>query len=189
MPDSGEIKVTTEILLKAALFFAVSDSVFITVLARLVRPEDLLRLKWKLVGFMGLFFFLLFGSLVSIIFWESVYSYVFPLWARWIIPPVYGLLFAAVGLFFWWLAFRLHINAVVTFCLLGGVWGIATHLWAIYRGIMVKPPMLQGASPAAAVLIATFEFIFYWCVCLAIVSLGDYIRKQLSGRQIKSDGQ
>lgn len=189
MSDPNEIKVTTAVLLKGAFFFVLFDSVLITVLARLVRSEDLFRLKWKLVGFMGVFFFLLFGSLASIIFWDSVYSYVFPLWARWIIPPVYGLLFAAVGLFFWWLAFRLRTNAVVTFCLLGGVWGTATHLWAIYRGIMVKPPMLQGASPAAAVLIATFEFIFYWCVCLAIVSLGDYIRKQLSGKQIKSDGQ
>jgi hypothetical protein len=187
MPNSDEIKVTTAVLLKGALFFVLFDSVLITILARIVKSEDLLRLKWKLVGFMGLFFFLLFGSIASIIFWDSVYSYVFPLWARWIMPPVYGLLFAAVGLFFWWLAFRLHGNPVITFCLLGGTWGIVTHLWAIYRGIMVKPPMLQGASPAAAVLIATFEFIFYWCVCLSIVSLSEHIRKLLSGKQIKSD--
>lgn len=184
MSDLNQIKVTTEILLRGALIFAVIDAVFIIVLGRLVKPEDLHRLKWKLAGFIGFYFFLLFGAMCSIIFWDSVYSYVFPLWARWIIPPVYGLLFGAIGLFFWWLSFRLHTNAVVTFCLLGGVWGIATHLMAICRGIMTKPPMLQGASPAAAVIIATFEFIFYWCVCLAIVSLGEHIRKQLSGKQI-----
>jgi hypothetical protein len=189
MEGLDEIKVTTGILLKGALIFAIIDPVFIAVLARLIRPEDLLRLKWKLVGFMGLFFFLLFGSLVSIIFWDSVYCYVFPLWARWIIPPVYGLLFAAVGLFFWWLAFRLCANAVICFCLLGGAWGLATHLWAIYRGIMVKPPMLQGASPAAAVLIATFEFIFYWCICLGIVSLSEHLKGLLPSTQIKSGGK
>jgi len=34
-----------------------------------------------------------------------------------------------------------------------------------------KPPMLQGASPVAAVVIAIFEFTFYWCIILSVACL------------------
>jgi hypothetical protein len=53
---------------------------------------------------------------------------------------------------------------VVWYCLLGGFWGVVTHTLAVFSGIVSKPPPLQGASPAAAVGIALFEFTFYWCV-------------------------
>jgi hypothetical protein len=33
-----------------------------------------------------------------------------------------------------------------------------------HRGVVSKLPVLQGTSPAAAVVIAFFEFIFYWCI-------------------------
>jgi hypothetical protein len=48
---------------------------------------------------------------------------------------------------------------------------MVTHLWAVYRGIADKPPMLQGASPTAAVIIAIFEFMFYWCIILSAAAL------------------
>jgi hypothetical protein len=175
MAISDDIKVSTEILWKGALYFALIDIVFVTVLTRVVKPDDLIRLKKRLLIFMAFFFCLLFGSLASIIFWDSVYSYVFPAWARWIIPPCYGLLFALVGLFFWWLAFRLPANPVMNFLILGGLWGIITHICAIYRGILDKPPMLQGARPIAALTIAAFEFIFYWCVCLSFTKFFEYL--------------
>ena len=175
---SNEINVTSEILWKGALYFALIDIVFVATLTKLVKPHDLLRMKWKLVIFMAFFFCLLFGILVSIIFWDSVYSYVFPTWSRWIIPPSYGLLFSSVGLLCWWFAFRLPTNKVMNFCILGGLWGMTTHIWAIYRGILEKPPMLQGASSIAAVVIAIFEFIFYWCVCLSITSLIEHFRSR-----------
>jgi vacuolar-type H+-ATPase subunit I/STV1 len=93
---------------------------------------------------------------------------VFPPGARWIIPPLYGILFSMAGLLFWWIATRLKKYAVITFLLLGGLWGVITHVLAIMRGILEKPPMLQGSGPAAALTIAAFEFIFYWCICLSI---------------------
>ncbi|MFH0842132.1 MAG: hypothetical protein V1903_05875 [Bacteroidota bacterium] len=165
---SDDIKVTTEILLKGALFFLLIDTVFVSVLTRLIKAEDLVKMKWRLITVMALFFFLLFGSIVSIIFWDSVYSYVFPPRARWIIPPLYGILFSMAGLLFWWIATRLKKYAVIIFLLLGGLWGVITHVLAILRGILEKPPMLKGSSPAAALTIAAFEFIFYWCICLII---------------------
>src|SRR5574341_2154410 len=36
------------------------------------------------------------------------------------------------------------------------------------------PPALQGANPVAAVVIAIFEFIFYWCIILGVAALWDY---------------
>ena len=183
MISSDGIKVTSEILWKGALYFALIDIVLVTALTKLIKPHDLRRMKWKLVIFMAFFFCLLFGILVSIVFWDQVYSYVFPVWARWIIPPAYGLLFSSVGLLFWWLAFHLPANKVMNFCILGGLWGMTTHIWAIYRGILEKPPMLQGASSIAAIIIAIFEFIFYWSVCLAITSLIDHFRSHSPGNK------
>jgi hypothetical protein len=176
---SDDLKVTSEILWKGAFIFALIDIVVVTALSTVIKPDDLFRMKWRLIIFMAFFFFLLFGSIVSIIFWDSVYGYVFPAWARWIIPPSYGLLFSFVGLSFWWIAFRLPGNAVISFCLLGGLWGIISHLLAIRHGILEKPPMLQGASPIAALTIAAFEFIFYWSICLGLTKLIEYIHKLL----------
>lgn len=171
MINTNEMKVTTEVLWRGAVIFALIDMVFVAVVTRFVKPVELRSMKWRLFILMAVFFCALFGTVASLIFWEPVYSYVFPVWARWLIPPVYGLLFAFIGLFFWWLSFRLPLNPVTNFCILGGLWGIISHIWAIYRGILEKPPMLQGADPFAAVMIAAFEFIFYWCVCLSLTFL------------------
>ena len=168
---SGDLKVTTAILLKGAFVFAFIDLVYISALSRIVKTGDLAKMKRELLIVMFLFFFILLGSVMSIIFWYPVYSYVFPLWARWIIPPVYGLLFSLIGLLFWWLAVRVRKFQVIIFCLLGGLWGVFSHILAIARGILDRPPMLKGSSPAAALVIAFFEFTFYWCVCLTISRL------------------
>ncbi len=176
IPD--DIKVTNEILWKGAMFFALIDVILITILTRLVKPKDLFNMKWRLIIFMAIFFCILFGSIVSIIFWDSVYSYVFPSWVRWIIPPSYGLLFSLIGLFFWWLAFHLPTNPVMNFCILGGFWGFLTHILAIQRGILEKPPMLQGTSSISALTIATFEFIFYWSICLGFTFLIEHLRSK-----------
>jgi hypothetical protein len=173
-----DVKVTTDILWKGAIFFATIDVAFVTMVTRLIIPANFKKMKWRLVAIMSIFFCALFGIVASCIFWDSVYRYVFPDRARWIMPPVYGLLFASYGLFAWWLSFRLRTNPVLNFCLFGGLWGIITHVWAIYRGILEKPPMLQGADPIAALAIAAFEFIFYWCSCLMLAFLIQRIGKR-----------
>lgn len=167
----ADTKVTSEILWRGAFIFALVDIVFVTVLVRLIKPARFRQIKWTLAVTMAIFFTAVWGILASYYFWEPVYHYFFPEWARWLVPPVYGLLFGAVGFAFWWLALRLPGNAVISFCLLGGSWGMITHMWAIHRGLLQKPPMLQGASPVAAVIIAIFEFIFYWCFSLSIAFL------------------
>ena len=168
---SPDTKVTTQILWKAALIFALIDIVFVFILRRRIRFEAFRQFKWTLVLTSGIFWCLLLGIVMSWIFWEPVYHYVFPHWARWLIPPVYGLFFAVIGLFFWWIAMRFPRDPVLAWCLMGGLWGMITHIWAIYRGILDKPPMLQGASPVATVIMPIFEFIFYYCMILILTAL------------------
>lgn len=165
-----DFKITSEILWRGALIFAIIDAVYVLILAWRIKPARLRQLKWMLVVTMVIFWSALW-TWVLCYFWDSVYCYFFPEWTRWLIPPVYGLLFAAVGLVFWWLALRLPGNAVINFCILGGLWGMTTHLWAVYRGIVDRPPMLQGADPVAAIVIAVFEFMFYWCIMLSVALL------------------
>ena len=78
---------------------------------------------------------------------------------------------AGIGMILWESAQRFKFHPVIGYSLLGGLWGIGTHIWAVYRGVVEKPPMLQGASPVAAVVIAFFEYIFYWCVILSVAVL------------------
>jgi hypothetical protein len=74
----------------------------------------------------------------------------------------------AVAFGLWVIALRVKWNPVPTYCLLGGALGSLTHIRAVQLGVVTKPPMLQGASPLAAVVIAFFEFMFYWCTILLL---------------------
>ncbi len=165
-----DYKITTGILLQGALIFACIDSIYIPLLVWRIKPVIFRRIRWVLVGVTAVYWCALWVWVLKT-FWDPVYHYVFPAWARGIIPPAYGTLFAGVCLLFWWLALRLRGNPVLTFCLLGGLWGIITHLMAIALGIVSKPPVLQGAAPQAAIIIAFFEFMFYWCLILSVAAL------------------
>lgn len=165
-----DFKVTSQMLWMGTLIFALIDAGFISLLAWRIKPGAFRQFKWALVTTTAIFWSALWTWALAN-FWDSVYHYLFPTWARWLNPPAYGLLFAGVGLLFWWLALRIQGNPAVSFCLLGGLWGMITHLWAVFWGIVDKPPMLQGVAPAAAVTVAVFEFMFYWCIILSIAAL------------------
>jgi hypothetical protein len=163
-------KITSETLWLGTFIFSAIDAVFIPILAWRINVATFRRFKWILVITTAIFWSSLWTwGLVT--FWNSVYHYVFPAWAHWLIPPTFGLLYAGICLLIWWLALRLPGNAVVNFSLLGGLWGMITHLIAVSIGIVSKPPVLQGAAPAAAVIMAIFEFMFYWCIILTIAAL------------------
>lgn len=168
--DLEGVKVTSEILWRAALLFALFDTVLVAFLARFIEPALFRQLKRHVTLLSGMLWFLIWLAMV-IFFWKPVYHYVFPSWSRWIIPPLFGAAFALIGLLFWWLALQLKGNPVVNFFLLGGLWGMITHVWAIHQGILEKPPLLQGAGPVAASIMPVFEFIFYWCIILGVALL------------------
>jgi hypothetical protein len=160
-------KITTDVLWMGTLIFAVLDAVFVSILAWRINRGTFRRFKWAL-GLTSMLFWSALWTWGLATFWDSIYRYVFPAWAHWMIPPIFGLLYAGIGLFIRWLALRNRGNAVVNFCLLGGLWGMLTHVFAVSIGIVSKPPALQGAAPAAAVIFAIFEFMFYWCVVLSL---------------------
>ena len=161
------VKVTTEILIRAAMLFALFGMVLVAYLARFIEPELFLLLKWKVTIVAAAFWFVIWLVMV-IFFWEPVYHYVFSSVLRWFIPPLMAAFFALAGLFIWWAASHFTGHPVLSFCLLGGLSGIITHIWAIARGILEKPPMLQGVSPLAASIMPFFEFVLYWCIILGV---------------------
>jgi hypothetical protein len=163
-------KITTEILWQGALIFAGIDVFFIPILVWRIKPETFRHFKWTLVAVTAIYWCALWAWVLNN-FWDPVYHYVFPAWARGFIPPTYAVLFAGVSLFFWRLALRLGSNPVLYYCLLGGLWGMITHLLAISLGIITRPPAMQSAAPVAAVIIAIFEFMFYSCVILSLTTL------------------
>lgn len=177
--DWENVHVTTEVLWRGTLIFAPADLIFVLALAHFVTAERFREIRRLLPATSAVFWFLIWLVVAATVFWEPVYSYVFPAWARWLLPPAQALLFAALAALSVWAALRLPGRPVVTFCLLGGLWGSVSHVWAVYRGIMSKPPMLQGASPVAAVIFAFFEFTLYFCV-IVVITLA--VRRASSGR-------
>jgi len=178
-----DIKITTELLYQGALIFVLMDAIYIPLLIWRVSEETFRRLKWSLVIAAAFVWYGIWAWAIGN-FWETVYSYVFPAWAQTWVPWIAFVLAGCVALVLWMLALRLKWKVVLTYCLLGGALGSLTHIWAVYRGVVTKPPMLQGASPLAAVILAFFEYIFYWCNILAIARILDWMRTRLKNRSL-----
>lgn len=173
-----DIKITTELLYKGTLAFVLMDAVFVALLVWRVKEETFHRLKWPLVVAAAWVWFGIWSWAIGN-FWGTVYSYVFPSWAQTWAPWIAFVVAGAVALVLWVLSLRIKGKPVLFYCLCGGLLGSLTHIWAVYRGVVTKPPILQGASPFGAVVIAFFEYIFYWCVILALALLLDRVRNML----------
>ena len=161
---------TPDLMYRAAAVVALVDAAFAAVLWWRIGTEGVRRAKWAIAVVAGLFWFAMW-TWVHGIFWERVYSHVFPAWARWVVPPVYGAGFAALALGWRWIALRAGRWAVPAWVALWGVTGALTHTYAVYgRGLLEKSPMLQHLTPASAIVFATFEFGFYGCVMLTLAT-------------------
>jgi len=165
-------KLTSELFWVSALVTALIDVGLVLLLVWQIKPIRFRQLKWPVAGASLVFWSAMWAWAMWGSFWDLAYRYIFPDWARWVVPPSYGLLFGAVGLGIWWLAIRLPGNAVVNYCLLGGLASLPGHLWAIYgREMFHKVPILQGVRPASALVFGLFEFIVYWSLILIIAVL------------------
>lgn len=143
---------------------------FVLLLAWRIKPARFRQLTWALAGASAIFWSILWIAVLWA-YWDLCYRHIFPGWAGYLAPS-YGLLYAGVGLAFWWLALRLPGNAIVSFCLLGGLKSVPEHLWAIYGlGTLDKVPAFLGISPASVLVFAVFEYIFYWSIVLSIAVL------------------
>lgn len=182
---SDGLKITSGMLFQGALFFALLDVVFVPLLASRVSPDAFRRLGWAVALVAGAAWYGIWSWAIGN-FWESVYGYLFPAWGRIWIPILAGVIAAGVGAGLWALAMRFPKGPVLIFCLSGGLLGVASHIWAVYRGVVTKPPMLSGASPVGAVTLAFFEFMFYWSSILLVAALIERARAGLRRSRIDS---
>jgi len=174
-----QVRITTELLYKAALVFALMDAVCVPLLVWRVRVESFRRLKWPLAISAALVWWGIWSWAIGN-YWETFYRYVFPAWLHTWIPWTALVIAGTVSAGLWALSLRLKWNPVLVFLLMGGSLGCITHAWAVYLGIVARPPMLQGASPLAVVTIAFFEFMVYWCVILTLAKTLDWARGKLA---------
>jgi hypothetical protein len=178
------IQVTSDLYWIATFVTAVIDVVLVTLLAWYIRPERFHQLKNILAGSAILFWAGLWTWVMTSRFiWETCYRYIFPSWARWIMPPVMSLLNGVLALLFWWLALRLPGNPVVNLLLFGGLESFPGHLRAIQLGIL-DTPLLKNVSVASALTFGFFEFVFYWSVILAMSTIFFSIREKLAAHRI-----
>ncbi len=169
MPTS--VSLTSSLMWRAALVTALIDVPLLTLLAWRVSPDLFRRLKWPLAGSAFLVYAVIWGVVGSLIYWDEVYSAIFPAWFHWLLPLIYGTLFGLLALAFWWLGRRVARLQVVCFCLLGGLSSIAGHTIGITRGLM-NVPLLAQTSIASALTFGVFEFIFYFCIIVGLAWVG-----------------
>jgi hypothetical protein len=171
----ADVHITTQLLWRATLFFGLADLLMFTLLAWRIPNRRFQRLPRWLAGVAAIFWASIWlAAMVG--FWGMVYRYIFPGWARWVIPFAIPAVDVAVALLLWRWVQGLPGRSAAWFCLFTGVWGSLTHVWAVALGITVKPPMLQGASPIAVIVFAFFEYLFYFNVILALAALFENIK-------------
>jgi hypothetical protein len=164
-------EITDAIAVGAVLLFAVLDIVVIGLNVRTLSVARFSALKGWIIVTAAIFWFSVWAAVLHW-FWVPVYRYVFPENLKAGLPWLFGLAYAGISALSWLIAVRFGRRAVLVFCLQGGFWGAASHLIAVARGIVENPPMLQQLSPASAVAIAFFEFIFYWGIILVLARAG-----------------
>jgi hypothetical protein len=164
MPPDAHL--TTPLIWTCTCIVAVLDVVLTLLAWRLVKREQFQQMRW-LLGIAGGVFFLLVWISVLLWGWDWFYSYIFPGWARYVLPPLFGVIYTLLALGMGWLSLKLHGNPAITWCLLGGLEGLLSHLYAIYGlGAASKPPIMQGTNPFAVLIFAVFEKAFYWSLIL-----------------------
>lgn len=169
MPPDAHV--TTALIWACTVIVVVLDAVLILAAWRFIRREQFQRMRWWLAIAAGVFFLLLWTSVLWW-GWDWFYSFIFPGWGRYLLPPIFGLGYTLLALGMVWLSLKLPGNPAVTWCLLGGVEGLLSHIYAIYGlGAASKPPIMQGTNPFAVLIFAVFEKAFYWSIILLFCGL------------------
>ena len=165
MSETG--RVTSELLWRATATMVPIDVVLLLLVARFVPAELFGKLKWHLATAACAVYALLWGTFASVLYWDEVYSAVFPGWSRWLLPVGYGLLFGMLALGFWRVSIHVPRWQAVWFCLLGGLVSLVGHSIGISRGLL-RVPLLSEASVTSVLVFGVFEFVFYWCVIVGL---------------------
>jgi hypothetical protein len=148
---------------------AILDAILILLAHRAVNREQFRQMRWELAIVSGIFFLLLWMTVLWWA-WDWFYSYIFPGWAHYLFPLLFGIGYGLIALGMGWLSLRLPGSPAVTWCILGGVEGLLSHIYAIYGvGAASKPPIMQGTDPLVVLIFAVFEIAFYWS-CILLIS-------------------
>jgi hypothetical protein len=95
-------------------------------------------------------------------YWQIYYRFFYPDWMR-SISPLNILLYAAIGMGLWGLTLVFENRLILGFALLGGLEGVAEHVFAVYGlHVLEKVPWLEGLKPFPVILFSFFEYIAYW---------------------------
>ncbi len=147
------------------------DVILIALLTWRIDNSHIRSLRWTLV-LTAAVFWSVFGIVLVQVFWDSYYRYFYPGWLHGAALLLFvPLCFGGLALLFHWLALRLPGNPILSFCLLGGVESVLEHLWGIYVLRIFDVPMLQGVSPVPVLVFAFPEYVFYWCIVIALAAL------------------
>ena len=171
-------RATSEVLWRATLIAVLIDLPLLMLVARWVSSELFRKLKWYLAGAGFVVYAVLWGAFGSVYYWDAVYHAIFPAWARWLLPVVYGLLFGALALAFWRASILAARWQAVWFSLLGGLVSLVGHSIGISRGLL-RVPLLAEVSVVSALVFGVFEFIFYWCVIVGLSVAGRWLRLRM----------
>jgi hypothetical protein len=162
----SDVHVTTPLIWTCTGILAVLDVILTLLAQRLVKREHFQEMRWLLVIAAGVFYLLVWTS-VLLWGWDWFYVYIFPSWGRYLLPPMFGVGYVLLVMGMVWLSLKLPGNPSVTWCVLGGVEGLLSHIYAIYGlGAASKPPVMQGTDPFAVLVFAIFEKAFYWGLIL-----------------------
>jgi hypothetical protein len=176
MGETGVL--TTSLMWRSVLAAALIDAPLLYLAVRLVKADLFRKLKWYLAGAAFLVYAALWGILGSFLFWDTVYSAIFPAWFHWLLPLIYGMLFGVVTLFFWWLSRMTARRQVLWFILLGGLVSLVGHTIGFHRGLM-QVPLLAQTSLASALVFGVFEFVFYFCVITGLAAAACWLGGRL----------
>jgi len=175
------VHVTTSMLWNCTSIIGVLDVLLCLLSRRIVKREDLQVMRSSLSLGGGIFFFVVWTS-VLIWGWDWFYTYIFPSWARFTLPLLVGIGYTLLASGMGWLSLKLPGNPAITWCVLGGVEGLLSHLYAIYGlGAVSKPPIMQGTDPFAVLIFAVFEKAFYWSLILLACRI---FSRQLSSKPV-----
>jgi len=162
------VHVTTPLIWSYTGILALLDVGLLLLARGLVKREQFQHIRWLLV-IVGGVFFLLVWTTVLVWGWDWFYVYIFPGWARHLLPALFGVGYTLLALGMAWLSLKLPGNPAVTWCVLGGVEGLVSHIYAIYGlGAASKPPIMQGTDPFVVLIFAVFEKAFYWSLILLV---------------------
>ena len=166
MPADAHL--TTPVVWLCTGILLILDAVLCYLAWRSINPASFQKLRWRLITISGIFFLLVWTSVLWW-GWDWFYAYIFPHWARYTLPPIFAIAYALLVAGMFWLSLRLPGHPAVVWCILGGVEGLLSHLYAIYGlGAAAKPPIMQGTDPFAVLIFAVFEKAFYWSLILLV---------------------